>query len=192
MVPLLQSVSIIISALYVIYLMTIMVRFSIKSQKKAIFNPIYNAFYGLNQKPISVFENVLPKSSIDWPSLLYAYIVSLVVVAGLGLIFGVVSPMYFAWAGILLISSLKALIFFSVLIIILASWIAPNNENPALEMVSASVEPIMSIFRKVIPTIGGLDISPIFLFITLSVLDALLLIPLKQAAGYPTYLMMML
>jgi YggT family protein len=191
MVPVLQSISIIVSALYIIYLMTVMVRFSIKSQKRALFNPIYNAFYGLNQKPIAVFEKVMPKSSIDWASLVYAYVVSLAVVAGLGLLFGALSPLVFAWAGILLLSSLKALIFFAVLIIVLASWIAPNNGNPALEMVATAVEPIMAIFRKVIPTIGGLDISPIALFIVLSVMDALILIPLKQAVSYPPYLMMM-
>jgi YggT family protein len=191
MVPLLQSVSIIVSALYVIYLMTIMVRFSIRSQKKALFNPIYNAIFRLNQKPISIIEKVLPKSSIDWASLIFAYLVSLIVVVSLGLLFGVVSPWYFAWAGVLLISSLKALIFFAVIIIVLASWIAPSNANPALEMFVVAVNPIMSLFRKVIPTIGGLDISPIFLFITLSVADALILIPLKDVISYPTYLMMM-
>jgi len=54
--------------------------------------------------------------------------------------------------------------FFTWVIIIgaLMSWISPDPRNPVVEIIRLLSEPINRPFRKYIPTIGGIDISPIF------------------------------
>jgi len=66
----------------------------------------------------------------------------------------------------LAIHSLR-LFFFVVLISVVLSWIAPQTYNPIISMVNAMAAPVLRPFRRIIPPIGGLDISPIFAIIML-------------------------
>jgi YggT family protein len=59
------------------------------------------------------------------------------------------------------------LFFFAVLIMVILSWVAPQAYSPITAFVSAIAQPILRPFRRLIPTIGGLDISPIFAIILL-------------------------
>lgn len=53
--------------------------------------------------------------------------------------------------------------FFSIVIIIgaLLSWVSPDPYNPVVQTIYGISEPLLAPFRKIIPNIGGLDISPI-------------------------------
>jgi YggT family protein len=59
------------------------------------------------------------------------------------------------------------LLFFIILIRIVLSWVAPGNYSPVTAMLNALAEPVLRPFRRMIPPIGGLDISPIFVIILL-------------------------
>ena len=52
--------------------------------------------------------------------------------------------------------------FFVILIKIIMSWVAPNNYNPVTAMLTTISEPVLRPFRRILPPIGGIDISPIF------------------------------
>ena len=54
---------------------------------------------------------------------------------------------------------------------IVSSWVAPGSGHPALVLVNQIVEPIMKPFRKLLPSMGGLDLSPILAFLTIQVLE---------------------
>ncbi len=51
---------------------------------------------------------------------------------------------------------------------IVLSWIPHNPHNPAITILYKITEPILEPVRRVIPSIGGIDISPIIVFIALS------------------------
>jgi len=68
-----------------------------------------------------------------------------------------------------LISQLLKLFMYAIFIRIILSWIAPGNYNPAIEIIGAITEPVMRPFRRIIPPIGGFDISVIFAMLTLGV-----------------------
>ena len=59
------------------------------------------------------------------------------------------------------------LFFFVILIKIILSWVAPHTHNPATALLSTLAEPVLRPCRRIIPPIGGLDISPIFTIILL-------------------------
>ena len=48
-------------------------------------------------------------------------------------------------------------------------WSPPAALSPAIRVVYDLTEPIMGFFRRYIPAVGGLDLSPIFIFIILSI-----------------------
>ena len=51
-------------------------------------------------------------------------------------------------------------------------WSPPSSLSPAIRVIYDLTEPILSFFRRFVPPIGGLDLSPIFIFIILSILRA--------------------
>ena len=53
--------------------------------------------------------------------------------------------------------------FFSLVILIgaLLSWVSPDPYNPVVQAIYGISEPLLAPFRRIIPNIGGLDISPI-------------------------------
>jgi YggT family protein len=68
----------------------------------------------------------------------------------------------------------------------IASWIAPHSDNPALTLLRQITEPVLAPFRKIIPPISGLDLSPILFFMILHISRSYLLPALAQTVGMPT------
>ncbi len=62
--------------------------------------------------------------------------------------------------------------FFSLVIIVGAflSWVSPDPSNPIVQTIYGISEPLLSPFRRIIPHIGGLDISPILALICFQIL----------------------
>ncbi len=49
-------------------------------------------------------------------------------------------------------------------------WTPPSSLTPVIRVIYDLTEPIMGFFRKIIPPIGGFDLSPIIIFIIIRVL----------------------
>lgn len=49
-------------------------------------------------------------------------------------------------------------------------WAPPPSLTPVIRVVYDLTEPVMGLFRRVIPPIGAMDISPIFIFIILNII----------------------
>ncbi len=78
-------------------------------------------------------------------------------------------------AGLLQVLLLVIRIFWwSILIVIIASFIAPGNYHPALAMLQQITEPLLAPARKLLPPMGGLDFSPILVFLLLGVVERIL------------------
>lgn len=51
------------------------------------------------------------------------------------------------------------------------AWSPPPSVAPAVRIIYDLTEPVLGLFRRYIPPIGGLDLSPLFVFIILRVLQ---------------------
>ena len=60
---------------------------------------------------------------------------------------------------------------YSIFAYILSSWIPQIKNNIIGEFLEAICEPYLKLFRKIIPPIGMLDISPVVALIVLSLLQ---------------------
>ncbi len=54
---------------------------------------------------------------------------------------------------------------------ILISWVNPDPFNPVVQFLRRVTDPILEPFRKIIPPIGPIDISPMVVFFLLQVLQ---------------------
>ncbi|MDP9069057.1 MAG: YggT family protein [Actinomycetota bacterium] len=51
------------------------------------------------------------------------------------------------------------------------AWSPPPSVAPAVRVIYDLTEPVLGLFRRYIPPIGGLDLSPLFVFIILRVVS---------------------
>ena len=61
----------------------------------------------------------------------------------------------------------------AIILYVVLSWVSPGGYNPGAAIVAAIVEPVLAPFRRLIPLIGGLDLSPLFALIALQALSML-------------------
>ena len=60
---------------------------------------------------------------------------------------------------------------YSLIIWIVASFIAPGSYHPALALIGQILEPIMRHARRIMPNIGMFDLSPILVFLAIQILQ---------------------
>ena len=74
-----------------------------------------------------------------------------------------------------LIGTLIDLYSLIVLAAVIMSWVAADRRNPLVRTLNALTEPVLAPIRRVLPPMGGLDLSPMVLLIALQLLKRLLL-----------------
>ena len=92
------------------------------------------------------------------------------------------------WAIIAVTSLFLKIFFFAMIISVILSWVAPGSYNPGAQLVNQICEPLLAPFRRLLPNLGGLDISPIFAFIALNLLDRFVIGNLAMMSGMPAIL----
>lgn len=63
---------------------------------------------------------------------------------------------------------------FLILTYVILSWISPGGYNPAASLLSSIVQPALRTLRRWIPTIAGIDLSPLFAFLIITFVMRLL------------------
>ena len=60
-----------------------------------------------------------------------------------------------------------------VLVAVIASWFNLPPEHPVVRVTSALTEPLLAPIRRALPSVGGLDLSPMLLLFALRLLQRL-------------------
>ena len=133
---------------------------------------------------VKPLRRALPKpgarSRVDWASVVAAALLSLVYALLWGALFGVLLPvaggLNFAPAAVLsvLILAIKMMVrvaLQTLMILVLGyailSWVQPGS--PAYLLLARLTEPLLSPLRRVIPAIGGVDLSALVLLLLLQI-----------------------
>lgn len=130
-------------------------------------------------------RRVVPSiGTVDTATLLLAYLISVAKLVVLFSLSSINAPLaaLFPWAlvaglGILLQACIY-LFMAAIFISIIASWVAPHSYHPVLRVLRSISEPILAPARRIIPPIGGLDLSPMLVLLFLNVSQQLLVAPL--------------
>jgi YggT family protein len=69
-------------------------------------------------------------------------------------------------------------LLWTIVIRALLSFVSPDPYNPFVQMLLRISEPILKPFRKLLPPIGGLDLSPLFAILVLQLVRILIAAPL--------------
>ncbi|MDP4788772.1 MAG: YggT family protein, partial [Haliea sp.] len=77
----------------------------------------------------------------------------------------------FVWSLLGVAGLVVNIYFFALLAMIILSWVAPGSRHPALLLLFQLTEPVMAPVRRLLPNMGGIDFSPILLFILINVIQ---------------------
>ncbi len=75
--------------------------------------------------------------------------------------------------------------FFAILVTIILSWLAPNSFHPGALLLRQLTEPVLAKARSMLPAFGGLDFSPILIFIAINLVDMLIIQKLVTILAMP-------
>ena len=79
-----------------------------------------------------------------------------------------------------LLNQLINIFFYAVIALTILSWISPLAHGPLVEILIRVSEPLIKPIRGILPSISGLDFSPLILIVGLKLLTILLVQPLAQ------------
>lgn len=160
------------------YLAVVMLRFLLQLSKADFYNPISQFLIKATHFTSKPLRKVFPAyRSFDLASLVLALLVQLLVIEITALINGyaMVNVLYaLAWGAVGILSLALNFYLYGLLIIIIVSWVAPQSQHPALVLLSQLIRPVMAPFQRIIPPLGGLDLSPIFMFLVINMLQIFL------------------
>ncbi|CAM3485476.1 YggT family protein [Parendozoicomonas haliclonae] len=159
-----------------LFVMAILLRFLLQLVKADFYNPISQGIVKVTSPLLNPLRRIIPGfGGFDLASLILAFIVQCVLVmlkmkiAGY-MIFGSQLPTIALLSVQELLFTLLNIYQFALLIMVIASWVAPSSYHPGLILLHQLTEPLCSRVRKFIPPMGGLDFSIMVLFIAIILL----------------------
>ncbi len=81
-----------------------------------------------------------------------------------------------------IIATLLNIFLFAIIIEVILSWVNPGGYNPVIGLIHSVAEPALRPFRRFIPALGGLDLTPLFATLGIMVAKMLILPPLLYLA----------
>ena len=175
-----------------LYLLIVLLRFILQLVRADFYNPLSQFTVKATQPLLRPLRRIIPGfGGVDLASLVLAILVQLVIMAlTLLLAYGTTgNPLQLlVWALIGVTSLFLKIFFFALIISVILSWVAPGSYNPGAQLVNQLCEPLLAPFRKLLPNLGGLDISPIFAFIAINLIDMLVVKNLAAMSGMPAVL----
>ena len=181
----------VIQSLGSLYLLIVLLRFILQLVRANFYNPLCQFTVRATQPLLKPMRRVIPSLfGLDMSSLVLAILVQMVIFA----VVLTLSYMSFnilgllAWALIGVFTLFLKVFFFAIIISVILSWVAPGGASPAAELVNQITEPALAPFRRILPSMGGLDISPILAFMVIQLLQSYVIPPLAMYVGMPVVL----
>ena len=167
--PIADSFSLLINIFFNLLLLLVLLRFLLQLVRADFYNPICQSVARLTNPLLLPLRKIIPGvGGFDVASLVLLLLatIALGLVHGLGLV-----PVIYIvlWAPLGIVSLFLKFYFFAILAMIILSWIAPGNQSPAVYLLHQLTEPVMAPFRRLLPPLGGLDLSPILVFIAIQI-----------------------
>ncbi len=82
-----------------------------------------------------------------------------------------------------LVSLFLSVFLIAILIQVILSWVNPSFYNPVIGIVNTLATPVLRPIQKLIPPVGGIDLSPLFAILMIMVGKMLLIPPLMNLAN---------
>lgn len=164
-----QATQFLVNTLFDLYLMVAILRVWLQLVRADFYNPVSQFVVKATNPIVIPLRRIIPGfAGIDWAGVLLVLLVGFAQVSTLQLLFGNGYPVQ-EIVIVSLISVVKEvfqLMFWVMVIRAILSWIS-QGYNPIEALLHQLTEPLLAPVRKIIPPLGGLDLSMIVFLIGL-------------------------
>ncbi len=171
-----DPITLIIQTIGEVFAFILILRFLLQVSGADYYNPISQSIVRFTQVPLTPLQKILPRwKRFDSAPLILALVVKILAIMAIyayaqGAVPNMLAVALFAFMSVL--DAILTIYFWAVIGAVILSWIAPNSYHPAPQLILQITEPLFSLARKVIPPIGGLDLSPILIFLAIQILQS--------------------
>ncbi|CAM3184618.1 MULTISPECIES: YggT family protein [Vibrio] len=166
-----NSMSFLISTVFDLYIMVVILRIWLQAARADFYNPFSQFIVKATQPVVAPLRRVIPSvGSVDLATVLFAYVLCVLKFVAMILIAsgGAVSfSIDFLFLGLLsLIKAAGGLLFWVLLLRAILSWVS-QGRSPIEYVFHQLTEPMLAPIRRILPPMGGFDLSVLVLFIVL-------------------------
>jgi YggT family protein len=173
-----NAIIFIVETLLSLLLFVFLLRLFMQWSRADFRNPISQAVVRLTNPLVMPLRRVLPPvRRVDTASVVSVVIVALVEVAIVYALRGFEVPPLVFWlraAAVEIVRTTLWTYFYAIFLYALLSLIAPGGYSPVQSLLTSLCEPVLRPVRRLIPPIGGLDLSPLWVCIAIQALLILL------------------
>jgi YggT family protein len=169
----------IVDTLLSLALFVVLARLLLQWARADFRNPIAQAIVRLTNPLILPLRRILPPiGKVDTASVVAVVLVAII---KRGILFALTAygtpglEMWVEGVAVELVQALLRTYFYAILLYALLSLIAPGGYSPLQSVLASVCEPILRPFRRLIPPIAGIDLSPLWAVIAIQAI--LLLLP---------------
>ncbi|MGD0959546.1 MAG: YggT family protein [Methylomonas sp.] len=175
-----------IDSLFSLYILAVLLRFLLQSIRADFYNPVSQFLVKITHPPLRVLRRFVPAfGRIDSSSLLLALLLQMLanflILIIKGLSIGFVALTLLSFADLLKI--ITDIYIYAIFVAALLSWFAPGNYSALSSLLYSLTKPVLNICRRVLPDIGGVDLSPLVALVLLQLAKMIILPPLHQLVG---------
>jgi YggT family protein len=172
-----QAIALVLSAVFDLVILAALVRFWMQAFRAPARNPIAQFSMALTDFAVKPLRRIVPGLfRLDLASLIVAWILEFILQALLMFVVLGASPFDYpavfpvlVFQSFVMLVRLSIYVFMGAIIIQAAlSWVNPYH--PVAPFFDALANPLLKPVRRVIPLVGGVDISPVFVLLLLQVL----------------------
>ncbi len=175
-----------IDTLFSLYILAVLLRFLLQWGGADFYNPISQFLVRVTHPPLRILRRFVPSiGKIDTSALILILTLQMLADFSILLLKGV--TINIGALTILAITQLISLLInvfvFAVFARAILSWMNPGAFNAAASILTTLTEPLLDICRKVIPDLGGIDLSPLAALLLLQLAKMVVLPPLHELAS---------
>ena len=160
-----------------LYLVVVLLRILLEAVRADFYNPVVQVLTRLTDPLIDPVARIVPRvGRINVAAVLILYGVQLI---GLFLVLALsgrtLGPLVLSVLALKeLLRMLLTLYMILIIIGVILSWVGHNVRHPIVPLVFQLVDPVLAPIRRVLPGLGGLDLSPLVAIIGIQFLIILL------------------
>lgn len=163
------------------YLIALMLRFLLQWVRADFYNPISQFIVKITNPPLLPLRKLIPGiAGIDLAAVILMLVIALVELLLISILLGIAPTpaMLLARSVADLIELFLNIFFFSIIVQVILSWVAPNQYNPVTILIHQINEPLLRPIRKFLPPMGGFDFSPLIAIVLIQLSKMILIHPL--------------
>lgn len=172
----------IVGLLFDFYIFVLLIRFLLQKRYANYFNPFTQFILKITNLPLRPLQKLIPGvKGFDLAIVFLVLVLSFVEMAALFYLQHFSFPNFL---GILVMAfasifeKVISIYFFCVLLTVILGWLPSLPRLAAASLVVTIAQPLMAIFRQLLPPIGEIDLSPIPLIIVLKLLEIVVFDPM--------------